>query len=213
MSKKTRTGQASQNRPARKPSARHSGQKSASKRQTWIIAGLVLIALLLIGLGTRSVVMGHRIDAAFQQALQRGRGSLRAVETLPDEGNQHVAPGEPVSYSSDPPTSGPHDPTPTEPGFYSRPHRSENLVHSLEHGIIVIYYDEPGSDVLKTLHGWASLYTGQWDGIIVTPKAGLGKTIILTAWTKRLRLDPFNADTAAAFIDAYRGRGPENPVR
>ena len=35
----------------------------------------------------------------------------------------------------------------------------------------------------------------------------------MTAWRKRLRLKTFDASAAAAFIDAYRGRGPENPVR
>ena len=40
-----------------------------------------------------------------------------------------------------------------------------------------------------------------------------GEAIVLTAWTKRLRLDPFDPAAAAAFIDAYRGRGPEHPVR
>lgn len=65
-------------------------------------------------------------------------------------------------------------------------------------------------DILKR---WAGLYGGQWDGLVVTPKPGLGEAIVLTAWTKLLRLAPFDAEAAAAFIDAFRGRGPENPVR
>ena len=36
---------------------------------------------------------------------------------------------------------------------------------------------------------------------------------VLTAWTKTLRLSSFDAALAAAFVDAYRGRGPEHPVR
>ncbi len=42
---------------------------------------------------------------------------------------------------------------------------------------------------------------------------GLGSDLVLTAWTKRLRLASFDAPLAAAFVDAYRGRGPEHPVR
>jgi hypothetical protein len=83
----------------------------------------------------------------------------------------------------------------------------------LEHGNIVIYYDAPETEVLATLKDWAGLYGGQWDGLVVTPHSGLGKTIVMTAWRKILRLDTFDPAAAAAFIDAYRGRGPEHPVR
>ncbi len=55
--------------------------------------------------------------------------------------------------------------------------------------------------------------TPRWAGIVVTPKSGLGETVVLTAWTRVLRLKPFEPEAAAAFIDAFRGRGPERPVR
>jgi len=41
----------------------------------------------------------------------------------------------------------------------------------------------------------------------------LNNQIVLTAWRKRLKLDAFDTKIAAAFIDAYRGRGPERQVR
>ena len=40
-----------------------------------------------------------------------------------------------------------------------------------------------------------------------------GNAVLLNAWTKSLKLEPFDPVTAAGFIDTYRGRGPENPVR
>jgi len=52
-----------------------------------------------------------------------------------------------------------------------------------------------------------------WSGIVATPMPGIGEAVVLTAWRRMLRLDTFDAATAAAFIDAFRGRGPENPVR
>ena len=48
---------------------------------------------------------------------------------------------------------------------------------------------------------------------MVAPRPGLGEAVVLTAWNKILRLDAFDADAAAAFIDRFRGRGPEHPVR
>jgi hypothetical protein len=83
----------------------------------------------------------------------------------------------------------------------------------LEHGNIVIYYDTPEPEALATLKDWAGLYTGTWDGVVVAPMDGLGGDLVLTAWTKTLRLRSFDAGLAAAFVDAYRGRGPEHPVR
>ena len=50
-------------------------------------------------------------------------------------------------------------------------------------------------------------------GIRAIRRPGLEASVILTAWTRVLTLDGFDRDAAAAFIDAYRGRGPEHPVR
>ncbi|MBE9079787.1 DUF3105 domain-containing protein [Romeria aff. gracilis LEGE 07310] len=91
-------------------------------------------------------------------------------------------------------------------GVYDQEQPQEKLVHSLEHGNIVIYYDEPGEETINE-------FSGPWDGIVVVPKPGLGESIVLTAWTKKLAQPQFDPDAAASFIDEYRGRGPENPVR
>ena len=132
------------------------------------------------------------------------------TETLPDEGRWHLEPGETWEYRSTPPTSGPHDPKWIKSGFYRTVQPPAKLVHSLEHGVVVIYYDRPAPDVLATLRGWTAKYPGKWDGVIVAPLPGLGRKVVLTAWRKRLRLDPFDADRAQAFIDAFRGHGPES---
>ena len=79
--------------------------------------------------------------------------------------------------------------------------------------MIVIYYDQPSAEDLETLKRWTALFTGPWSGIVSVRRAGLGEKVILTAWRRILRLDRLETEAAAAFIDAYRGRGPENPVR
>ncbi|HYS43379.1 MAG TPA: DUF3105 domain-containing protein [Geobacteraceae bacterium] len=132
------------------------------------------------------------------------------TETLPDEGRWHMEPGERWEYRSAPPTSGPHDPKWVRPGFYRKIQPPEKLVHSLEHGDVVIYYDRPAPDVRATLQKWAQRHPGKWDGVIVAPLPGLGQGIVLTAWRKLLRLDPFDAARAQAFLDAFRGHGPES---
>ena len=101
----------------------------------------------------------------------------------------------------------------TKPDFYDVPQPASQLVHAVEHGHIVIYYERPGADALETLANWTALYDGNWDGVVATSMPGLGKKVVLTAWAKRLSLSRFDAAAAAAFIDEYRGRGPENLVR
>ena len=152
-------------------------------------------------------------ETVFLDLVQAGRPALGAVKTRPNLGRGHVPPGQGVPYGDPFPTSGPHDARWVEPGFYRTPQTPERLVHAVEHGNIVIYYDKPGDAVLQTLDSWTGLYGAQWSGVVVAPGPGLGKAVVLTAWRKVLRLDPFDAAAAAAFVDTYRGRGPENPVR
>ncbi len=182
------------------------------RRWRWGYA-LGMIGLLLLGGLAWWIYQQGQAYAAFQEAVRRGQPALNRVETFPEEGRAHLLPGERANYRMDPPTSGPHSSESVPPGFYTTEQPPERLVHSLEHGLVVIYYDDPGPEALRTLEAWARMFTGPWDGVVVVPKRGLGRAVILTAWTRMLRLESFDANAAAAFIDAFRGRGPERPVR
>lgn len=169
---------------------------------------LVLLAVaVIVALGAAAVA------GWFWWAAKQDRSPWNVVEKFPSEGAAHITAGERVSYRTAPPTSGPHDPVPTPPGLYTEIQPPEKLVHSLEHGNIVIYVERPDPEVLQTLKKWVSQYPGEWDGIVVTPYPGLERAVILTAWQHRLRLKEFDPAAAAAFIDKFRGRGPEKPVR
>ncbi len=60
---------------------------------------------------------------------------------IADLGRGHVPIGTKIDYNSNPPTSGPHYEIWVKPGVYDRPQEDRNLVHSLEHGYIVISYN------------------------------------------------------------------------
>lgn len=139
-------------------------------------------------------------------------------EVFPSEGTQHVAPPQRVTYGTDPPTSGPHYGEWTQPGFYGQaenPQLPEYLVHALEHGNIVAYYDPQRAtpETIAYLREQARRYRGTWDGFIAVPRPDPEHEVILTAWTRMLRMQTLDTALADRFIDAYRGRGPENPVR
>ncbi len=186
---------------------------AAKPRKRRILWGVSLVAAVIAGAAAWFAYESRGIEEAFLDHARRGRASLDKVERSANQGGGHLSPGESIRYLGDPPTSGRHDLKWVDPGVYDTVQRREKLVHSLEHGMIVIYYDTPKAAAFETLKQWADLYGGAWSGLVLTRKPGLGASIVLTAWNRVLRLKTFDADAAAAFIDAYRGRGPEKTVR
>jgi hypothetical protein len=187
------------------------GYAPRKRRRDGLIAGAVLVAVAL-GAGF-AWWNSANVEAEFEALAAEGRAALKRVRTLPNLGRDHLAAGQEHRYADRFPTSGPHDTTWTRAGSYTERQRPTQLVHALEHGNIVIYYERPGAEVLEQIEAWAGLHDGQWDGVVVTVMPGLDKRLVLTAWTKRLELESFDEAAAAAFIDAFRGRGPEHPVR
>jgi len=140
---------------------------------------------------------------------------LAGVISPPDEGRDHIWPDHPVEYKTMPPTSGPHFPDPTAPGFYTTRPAFGYLVHSLEHGSVVIYYD-PGKlspEIEKSLRGFVTANSDPEVGIVAVPDADFKYALILTAWDKMLKLDKYDPQVVTAFLAEYLGRGPENPSR
>lgn len=62
-------------------------------------------------------------------------------QSLPELGRDHVPESTKVDYNSNPPTSGSHSEQWEKPGIYDKPLNDHKLVHSLEHGYIIISYN------------------------------------------------------------------------
>ncbi len=71
-------------------------------------------------------------------------------QLMPDLGRDHVVDISEIQYNSNPPTSGSHFPVWAKKGVYDRVISDGYLVHSLEHGYIVISYN--CSQPLATQH-------------------------------------------------------------
>lgn len=213
----------SKNRGGGKSKTRKKSQTS-SRRLNWgpnvtakqrtrdrlIIAAVVVVVLVGGGIFFWNQT---REASAFDELAAQGAGALERVRTEPIAGNSHLPIGQRFTYPTQFPTSGPHDTRPIRAGFYDEVQWPERLVHSQEHGHIVIYYDQLDPADRRIIEEWTNLFTGQWDGVIATPMPGIGRRVVLVAWGRLLRLRGFDAAAAAAFIDAYRGRGPEQRVR
>lgn len=146
----------------------------------------------------------------WSQQIDPDHPAYADIEREPSRGNQHV--NGTVNYGAEFPTSGSHSTSPVPPGLYDEMFPRERLVHSLEHGNVVIYYDTPGDVAIKFFERWADAYQGGLDGVVIVRRDGLGERTVLTAWQNRLVLDKFDV-RASLFVDAFRGRGPERRVR
>lgn len=62
-------------------------------------------------------------------------------QKVEDLGRQHVEDGTAVDYNSNPPTSGSHYVDWTRAGVYDKPISDGHLVHSLEHGYVIMSYN------------------------------------------------------------------------
>lgn len=65
---------------------------------------------------------------------------LPGIEAKQD-GRDHIPEGSKVNYNYNPPTSGNHYVSWITKGFYEEPRPDGNIVHSMEHGYVIIWYD------------------------------------------------------------------------
>jgi hypothetical protein len=120
------------------------------------------------------------------------------------QGGQHVDPTKQVAYTKSPPFGGSHDVSwaACNGVVYPTPVRSENLVHSLEHGAVWIAYnpDQVTGDALAAL-------TSKVDGqpyTVMSPYPGLDQPLSLQSWGHQLKLTDPGDVRIDQFITALR---------
>src|SRR4051794_5395208 len=138
------------------------------------------------------------------------------ARTFPSEGRTHTT--SKVTYKTNPPTSGNHNPTPAQDGIYDPGNTpaKENVVHALEHGRIEIQY-APGTakntrDQLETLFSEKVNGTEGYHTLLFQNNTRMPYVVAATAWTHLLGCPKMNAkvfDAIRAFRLAYTDKGPE----
>jgi hypothetical protein len=133
------------------------------------------------------------------------------IETFPSEGRTHMPVGTVIVYLTDPPTSGNHYPYPQAGGYYEFPIAAGFLVHSMEHGGVIIYYNPATvTDAQKnSLKMLAQAHPGIFSQVVCVPRDDPTYPIILTAWTHRLRLRTYDQSGIDGFVTLFLGQGPE----
>ncbi|PXY26746.1 DUF3105 domain-containing protein [Prauserella endophytica] len=192
------------------------GSVVTKKHTPWgTIFSVVVILLLAVG------VFGYYWVASSDQREQRDREEAAAafapsqqnpdpskdiegVVTAEYAAGAHVLPTERVAYDKTPPFGGPHD------GYwaactgivYPNAVRTENMVHSLEHGAVWIAYnpDRVQGDELEKLR----VRTEGKPFTMMSPYPGLDTPISVQSWGHQLKLESAEDQRIDQFIAALR---------
>lgn len=219
MAKRRTSGIQRRERASSEALSRRLNESSGGGLPDWRL--LALGGLLVVGLVIVVLVMVF------------GGSNPNAGTAQPNDGSAHVPVGvdcraAPQShancgsspYSSLPATSGPHwDPSGLANwGVYSTPQPESQLVHSLEHGGIVIWYDPEQLDAagVQALEDYvdrqtASGISGRYKFILSPWGAAdaLPAPIVATAWRYLLELETADTSAIDEFARARYGRSPE----
>jgi hypothetical protein len=150
-----------------------SQQKSAERRRGLAIVGVcVVVALLIIGLAAFRPIKNWWDLRQFRNVDIDKIGAPASVcgeeTTKKATGNQqHVPDGQAIFYPDSPPAFGEHygTPDPMTRKLYTEGDRPElgTLVHNLEHGYTILWYDETVADdteQMNELRGIADKFAG-----------------------------------------------------
>jgi Protein of unknown function (DUF3105) len=194
--------------------------RKAQRRRNLITT---VIALLVLG-GVVAAIATQR-KAETEQLTNYGVAADEAncgdIEDQEIQGADHIEVGSPHEpYATNPPSSGPHYNAagigPVQSGFYDDATEAppEGVVHNLEHGMIVFYYNANApSDVLADLRlavedeAFASVATPWTD---FDP----GVNFVMTAWGQSQSCEFVSRDVVNDFRREFQGiAGPEKLTR
>ena len=199
-------------------------QKEARRRSLMTTGIAVLVAAIVIFLIV-SERQGEQKASNDPIGVALADAGCGEVESFDDQGQQHIAVGEPhAPYNSSPPTSGPHYESPAQPNFYPAELPTEQVVHNLEHGQIVIWYAPNVSDDVKSeIEDYVERENdkaartpdprsgeNQLEPLIALPFAGVEDgAYSMTSWTRLQTCDQFSSAAVDEYREMFQSLGPE----
>ncbi|HEV8056278.1 MAG TPA: DUF3105 domain-containing protein [Nocardioidaceae bacterium] len=149
-------------------------RKAAERKRTLVFVGVIgAVAAIIIGATGWSLLQDRAREQQFAEVdladigVPEAEAACDPVQELPADQNEHIAAPTPIGYDAAPPSFGDHRPNWAGFGrkFYEvgdRPEAAE-LVHNLEHGYNVLWYDETvadDADALAAVQGLAAKFSG-----------------------------------------------------
>lgn len=132
---------------------------------------------------------------------------------------RHVPDGtDPGPYNTDPPTSGRHYAESLRAGFYEEgdvpgEYPQGLLVHSLEHGYVIFWYnctlldEQACADLKDQIRGVMDEENNF--KVIAYPWESTEAPVVMTSWGRMLRFEEFDPAEARSFVRSNRNKAPE----
>ena len=147
-------------------------------------------------------------------------GCTAVVQNWVNEGEWHVDESTAVTYCTKPPSSGNHYPFWAAYATYDKPVKYGYLVHALEHGAVVVFY-QCASGACKTVQSKLQKVIDARPvdplctppvarRIILVPDPALDVAIAASAWQWTYRAPCLDETSLAAFIDAHYAKSSED---
>jgi len=231
-SRKEQKERAKAERIAREQAAASQAARRSRIRNTLIALAVVAVAVIVViastsgGSGPQTVASGNLPKLPAQTitdltAAARAAGCVTRDTTvgLQPQNRQHVNPGTKLHFATNPPSYGPHYPTPASDGDYAARTTPPvgNVVHAMEHGRVEIQYRSglPTSEIhqLEALFNETdgSFGPGQYM-LLFQNTTSMPAAVAATAWDHVLACPTFSPkvfDALRAFRLAYTLKGPE----
>lgn len=163
-----------------------------------------------IGLTTVLIIAGAALFIPANDAKQEEKKLKPFIgQKVVDMGQVHVKQGEVhAAYNSDPPTSGAHiSDGVAGAGIHEKQVADELLVHSLEHGAVIVSYktDLPKNQIEKIKNAFNAASGKK----IMVPRKNLDTPVALTSWNYLLKLNTIDEKQIQTFIETNNDRAPE----
>ncbi|MDO8619515.1 MAG: DUF3105 domain-containing protein [Candidatus Daviesbacteria bacterium] len=187
--------------------------------ETKVIIGVVVATVILLGGGIWFLsIQGAREQTKLSKSL--------IGEAIANQGANHVPESTKEEYSTNPPTSGPHYANSQPAGVYEREVPDGNLIHSMEHGAVILWYKPSGNANNQPTEGTESaeinslskqdierlkqtFNSASVSKKIMVPRDSLDVPIALTSWGRLLKLQTIDEGQIKNFMETNEDRGPE----
>ena len=187
-------------------------QLRADRRRKGVITLIFTGIALALAVPTAVVIVNAQRDAAaVEQAASEPIEGEKIVDITSATHVTQDIPYETESAAPEgtmlPPTGGDHDPVVQNCGYYAEPVRSENALHSLEHGAVWVTY-RPGLDdaQIATLRDLAEANPY----LLVSPFEDLASGVVATAWGVQVELVSAEDERLKPFLERYL-QGEQTP--
>jgi len=154
------------------------------------------LATVLLGATSAVATCGEDDDSACGPITRESLDPAYLVHVLGNE--------EGVEYTSDPPTSGPHQPGPPVEGVVGDPIALSVQVGILERGDVLLQHDpDLDEEALTALEGLAGAL------VVVAPNPDLPDPVVATAWLFKRSCQAVEVTALQEFVAERVGQGPE----